>query len=455
MSIHNIELEKSILSTLMNHEDLLAESGVNLEPTDFYGERHKIIFSAIKALHNNNSGYDAVMVNDYLESESQLDAVGGSEYLADILMSSASKFNFKSYVERVQDLAKRRAAKDAFQLAIDSIDSKFDSHVETLVNDTIQNLNKINLGGDKEYTLAKDLTADFWTTFEAKERGEVEPFIDTGFVEFSNKLNLNKGDLCVIAGRPSMGKSTFAQNLLTYITKTTQKTGVFFSLEMPKVMVVERLVSAIGTVNLTTIKTGGKARPNNESREEYLSGISAGMHFLEELPIVIEDKAGITIGEIRSKLNVIRHKEGEIGVVVVDYIGLMGGIGKDIVNDIGEITKQLKNMAKEFDCPIIALSQLNRSLENRPDKRPKAADLRDSGKIEQDADQIVAIYRDEVYHERSADNADLAEAIILKNRNGVTGKVLLTFEGQYSRFCDFIAINHDNIPEKFMGGNHA
>ena len=194
MSIHNIELEKSILSTLMNHEDLLAESGVNLEPTDFYGERHKIIFSAIKALHNNNSGYDAVMVNDYLESESQLDAVGGSEYLADILMSSASKFNFKSYVERVQDLAKRRAAKDAFQLAIDSIDSKFDSHVETLVNDTIQNLNKINLGGDKEYTLAKDLTADFWTTFEAKERGEVEPFIDTGFVEFSNKLNLNKGD---------------------------------------------------------------------------------------------------------------------------------------------------------------------------------------------------------------------------------------------------------------------
>jgi replicative DNA helicase len=112
-------------------------------------------------------------------------------------------------------------------------------------------------------------------------------------------------------------------------------------------------------------------------------------------------------------------------------------------------------MAKEFDCPIIALSQLNRSLENRPDKRPKAADLRDSGKIEQDADQIVAIYRDEVYHERTADNADLAEAIILKNRNGVTGKVLLTFEGQYSRFCDFIAINHDDIPEKFMGGNHA
>ena len=455
MSLYNIELEKSILATLMSLEDLLAESGADLNPSDFYAERHKTIFAAIKNLHSEHNAYDVVMVSDYLKSTGEIDVAGGDDYLADILAAVVSRFNFNSYVNRVKDLAKRRELKEIFQNSLDSIDSKFDDHIESLVNDTIQSLNQTNLASDKDYVMAADLCADFWNTFEAKEHGDIEPFIDTGFIELSSKLNLNKGDLCVIAGRPSMGKSTFAQNLLTYITKTTQKTSVFFSLEMPKVMVVERLISAIGTVNLTTIKTGGKARPNNETREEYLSGISAGMHFLQELPIVIEDKAGITIGEIRSKLNVIRHKEGELGVVVVDYIGLMGGIGKDIINDIGEITKQLKNMAKEFDCPIIALSQLNRSLENRPDKRPKASDLRDSGKIEQDADQIIAIYRDEVYHERTKDNADLAEAIILKNRNGVIGKVLLTFEGQYSRFCDFIPVNQEAIPEKFTGGNHA
>lgn len=454
MSLFNLELEKSILATLMSIDEVIAESSIDLAPTDFYAGRHQVIYKAISDLHHDKQGYDVMMVLDYLQTHSTLDAAGGEEYLGELLSSPVSRFNLASYVKRIKDLSKRREMKRVCQESIDAI-TDFEQPVEMLVNSTIQALNTTNLAAETDYYIAGDLVEDFWYTFEAKEQGRVEPYIDTGFIELSSKLNLNKGDLCILAGRPSMGKSTFAQNILACITRNTQKIGVFFSLEMPKDMVVERLISAIGTVNLTTIKTGGKVRPNNESREDYLSGIQDGMTFLKNLPIVIDDKSSITVGQIRSKLNTIRHKQGEIGIVVVDYIGLMGGIGNDIVNDIGVITKELKAIAKDFSCPVVALSQLNRSLENRPDKRPKASDLRDSGKVEQDADQIIAIYRDEVYNERTADNADLAEALILKNRNGAIGKVLLTFEGQYSRFCDFIPVNHDDIPQKFIGGNHA
>lgn len=429
MDLYNIELERSALSSLMSIEGLLEQSGLEILDGYFYAGKHKEIFNAIKSLHDSKQSYDVVMVHEYLESRQGLEAIGGEEYLADLLNNApATKFNFESYVTRLKDLAKRREVKQIFQDNLAVIDD-FDIPNQDLISNTIASLNASNVATGTQVT-TRELCIDFFNLLNDKKNGKIEPYINTGFAELDNKLCLNRGDLCVIAGRPSMGKSTLAQNMLTFITQTTGKTGVFFSLEMPSMLVIERLTSAIGSVNLSHIKTG------HLTGEEW-DGATKAADFLGDVPLVIDDASNATVGEMRAKLNQIKHKQGKIGVVVVDYLGLMGGISKDPVNEIGEITKQMKAIAKDFDCPVLLLSQLNRSVEKNPDKRPRLSDLRDSGKIEQDADQVIALYRDE-YYNKDSQQQGVAEAIILKNRNGVTGTVRLGFEGQYSRFTNLV-----------------
>lgn len=443
MNLHNIDLEKSVLSSLMAFDDVIAEMGVELQSDDFFAGRHQVIFDAIQALHNERSSYDVVMVKDYLESRGQLEIAGGEGYLGDILTNSpATKFNLQSYLEKLKDLAQRRKLEQICKLGIDSL-SDFSKPISDVVNITVSSLS--DSGQAKgEYFFTGELYEAFLDTLEAKAKGSLEPYIDTGFAELDNKLNLNRGDLCVIAGRPSMGKSTLAQNMMTFITQTTGKIGVFFSLEMPKNLVMERLTSAVGEINLTRIKTG-------QLTEQEKHSLYPALSFLKNLPLIVDDNSNATIGDIRAKLNKIKHQHGEIGVVVVDYLGLMGGISKDPVNEIGEITKGMKAIAKDFDCPVLLLSQLNRSVEKNPDKRPRLSDLRDSGKIEQDADQVIGLYRDE-YYNKDSDQRGVAEAIILKNRNGITGTVNLGFQGEYSRFTQ-LTVN--DIPEKFLENRYA
>lgn len=439
--MYNIDLEKSVLASLLTHEDIIATTGVELCEQDFYAGRHQVICRAVLALHNQGQSYDVVMVNDYLQSHNLLD--DSEEILGELLNNSpATMFNFVHHVERLQALHQRRNIKHTLQQALERIDDvaiDIDEHL----NNTLEKLH-VSSTPKQDYAFTADLCLEFYNQFHAKVKGEVEPFIDTGFAELDNKLMLNNGDLCVIAGRPSMGKSTLAQNILTYITHTTGKTGVFFSLEMPKNMVMERLISAIGSVSLSTIKSGGRNHADGQPTESEFVGITNAISTLQNLPLVIDDTSSITVSQIRAKLNKIRHKQGEIGCVVVDYIGLMGGIGKDVVNDIGVITTQLKAIAKDFDCPVVALSQLNRGLETRPDKRPKMSDLRDSGRVEQDADQIIGVYRGEYYLNESSKAEERenlrgrAEAIILKNRNGIVGTAHLGFQGEFSRFVNLV-----------------
>lgn len=438
--LYSIDLEKSVLSSLLSIDDIIATTGVELCEQDFYAGRHQVILRAILALHSQDQSYDVVMVNEYLQSHDLLD--DSETILGDLIQNSpATMFSFGHYVERLQALRQRRTVKQALQQALEQVDN-MEVDIDEHLNKTLEELHVSNMP-KQDYAFTADLCVDFFNQFHAKVKGEIEPFIDTGFAELDNKLMLNNGDLCVIAGRPSMGKSTLAQNILTYITHTTGNTGVFFSLEMPKNMVMERLVSAIGGVSLSTLKSGGKNHADGQPTESEFVGITNAISTLKNLPLVIDDTSGITVSQIRAKLNKIRHKQGKIGVVVVDYIGLMGGIGKDVVNDIGMITTQLKAIAKDFDCPVVALSQLNRGLENRPDKRPRMSDLRDSGKVEQDADQVIGVYRGEYYANGDSKEREnlrgLAEAIILKNRNGIVGTAHLGFQGEFSRFVNLVS----------------
>lgn len=453
-NLFNIEIEKSIISSLLSIDHLLAESGVDLQEEDFYANRNQTIFGAIKSLHNSKLGYDATMVLDFLEKRNQLETAGGEGYLTAMLNTMpASKFNFVSHVNRLKDLSQRRRVQALCSETMATVENS-DKPIPDLISNVIGELSKSNQS-NSDFYMAGDLCQGFLDNLNDKVKGKIEPFIDTGFPALNNKINLNPTDLMIIAARPSMGKSTLAQNILLYITEKTNKTGVFFSTEMARNLVMNRLISAVGTVNLGTIMSGGannkgmidEAEVNKgEPTVEEWGGITSGIAFLKDLPLIIDDKSQITVGEMRAKLNKIRHDKGEIGVVVVDYIQILGGISNsnNRVTATGDVTNGLKNIAKDFNCPVIALSQLNRGLESRPDKRPMMSDLRESGEIEQIADQIVAIYRDEVYNEKT-EHKGVAEMIILKNRNGVKGTVRLGFEGKYSRFTNLMP-SFDNNP---------
>lgn len=434
MNLYNIEIEKNVLASLMSIDNLLATTGVNLQVHDFYSVRYQQIFEAILALHHDDKPYDIVMINDYLQSRGE----NLEDVLSEILQNGiTAKFNFLAYVERLQDLSQRRKLKQVYQNALDDV-INVETPITDLLNDTLAKLNNTD-NVKTGYSLTAELCNGFLDDLHAKIKGDIEPYIDTGFLALNGKIMLSNGDLCVIAGRPSMGKSTLAQNILTYITHTTGDIGVFFSLEMSKKMVMDRLVSAMGGVSLATLKSGGKNRADGQPSEQEWVGITNAMQTLKNLPLVIDDTPQISLGYLRATLNKISHQHGKVGVVVVDYIGLMAEAnGKDLVNGIGQITATLKTIAKEFNCPVIALAQLNRDLEKRPDQRPRMSDLRDSGKIEQDADQIIGMYRAEYYKPDDASLKGKAEAIVLKNRNGVIGGVELGFQGEFSRFVNLV-----------------
>lgn len=434
---HSIDLEKSVLAALMSLEDSYDRISDIINKSDFYAQRHQHIFEAITNLANANEPYDAMMVADWLEMQKMLESAGGNDYISDILSQSpGTMFNLTAYAQRVRELSTLRhiirTGNKMLELAFDPKDQSVSDILDVVESDIFSiNEQHSRRTSRKGPTKVNDVIANVIDTLqELKDNPTGMIGLETPFTELNNKTQgLQAGDLIIVAARPSMGKTTFAMNLCESVLHKTSLPVVVFSMEMPAESIVMRLVSSWGAIDQTHLRSG-------QMNEDEWGRFTNAVGHLHEKKLYIDDSTALPPSEVRSRCRrIAKDNGGQLGIVMVDYLQLMKvpGLGDNRVGEISEISRSLKALAREMKCPVVALSQLNRSLENRPNKRPIMSDLRESGAIEQDADLIMFIYRDEVYNENS-DAKGTAEIIIGKQRNGPIGTVRLSFEGKFTRF---------------------
>lgn len=436
---HNLMLEQGVLVALMTVSDSLDNINDVLQEQDFYAVRHKYIFRAITALANENSPYDAVLVHDWLIKNHLLEQAGGEEYLVKLMADTpTSYYHLETYAEKIKDLSTLRsmikAGSDMLQHAYDSkgrsVTELLDLAETQIFAIAEQHHNRQNADGPQPIS---QITAHVVEKLDELSKLDSNiTGLSTGFVELDNKTyGMQAGDLIIVAARPSMGKTTFAMNLVESVIFQHNLPALVFSMEMPSESIAMRLISSFGKIHQGHLRSG---KMNNDEWAKVTGTILQ----LQDKHLYIDDSSALPPTEVRSRARrVAKEHGGKMGVIMIDYLQLMKvpGMGDNRVGEISEISRSLKALAKEMNCPVIALSQLNRSLENRPNKRPVMSDLRESGAIEQDADLIMFIYRDEVYN-RDSKEAGTAEIIIGKQRNGPIGTVRLAFEGPYSRFSN-------------------
>lgn len=439
---HNIDIERALLASLMSIDDSFEKISDIVKAEDFYGERHKQIFNAISHLSRVNQPYDTLMVHDFLSQQNLLSVVGGEDYLMQINQSPATLFNLVPYAERVREFSVYRqlikSANTMLNLAYHPKKQTVSEILDVVESDIFRINEDYSRGTGKQgIRRVDDILESVVTQLdEMKNRRGGLIGLRTPFEELNGKTQgLQRGDLIVLAARPSMGKTTLAMNLAQEVLYQ-ELPVVMFSMEMPAESILMRMISAFSSIHQ------GNLRSANMSEDEWIR-LSQAVTFFQNTHLYIDDRNNLPPSEVRSTCRRIakNHPETGIGLIVVDYLQLMKvpGMENNRVQEIGEISRSLKALAREMNCPVIALSQLNRSLEQRTDKRPVMADLRESGAIEQDADLIMFIYRDEVYYKDKPDNKGFAEIIIGKQRNGPIGKLPLKFVGEYTRFDNLIA----------------
>lgn len=449
---HNINIEKALLSALMNIEGSFDKVAGVLESDDFYGDRHKYIFSCIEHLATANQPYDSLSVFESLSRQELLALTGGEQYLMEIEQNVGTMFHLENYAEKVKELSTyRKLINTANQMLEMSYRPKERTLAEILdsaesqlfsINESL-NKREGKQGLKEGHTVIQEVM-DYITEMQARGVGALVG-LDTSFDELNNKTQgLQKGHLLILAARPGMGKTTLALNLVQSVLNQ-QMPVVMFSMEMTASEIVLRLLSAWGGIPLSHIQTG------NLTPDDW-AYFNNGVGHLLQSHLYIDDRNGLTPSEVRSVCRKLskRHEKTGIGLIVVDYLQLMQVPSKaaNKVQEVAEISRSLKALAREMDCPVLALSQLSRDAEKRPNKRPMASDLRESGSIEQDADLILFIYRDELYNPDRSDNKGLADIIIEKNRHGARGKITLGFEGQYSRFKNLMHAIPDSYGEE-------
>ncbi|MCL1623411.1 replicative DNA helicase [Moraxella sp. Tifton1] len=438
---HSIDIEQALLASLMSIDESFESIDNIIKEDDFYGERHKHIFRAIAHLSKVNQPYDSLMVYDHLNTQNLLNAAGGEEYLMQINQSPATMFNLVPYAERVRELSVYRqlikSANNMLNLAYHPKKQTVSDILDTVEADIFRINENYSSGTGKQgvQNITDILTNVTNQLAELKARDGSMIGLSTPFEELNNKTQgLQKGDMIVVAARPSMGKTTFAMNLAESVLMQGLPV-VVFSMEMPAESIVTRMLSSLGQINQTNLRSG------NMSEQEWAQ-LSTAITMLQDTHLYVDARNNLPPNELRSTCRrIAKNHDGGLGMIIIDYLQLMKvpGMENNRVGEIGEISRSIKALAREMNCPVVALSQLNRSLEQRPNKRPVMSDLRESGAIEQDADLIMFIYRDEVYNKDKADNKGFAEIIIGKQRNGPIGTVPLKFEGQFTRFSNFIA----------------
>lgn len=427
---HNLAAEQSVLGSILLKEKAFISVVDLLSPGDFYRNSHQVIFQALLDLFQKSEPHDLVTLTNHLLSNQSLEKVGGAAYLASLTSIVPVTANIGSYAKIVRE---KSILRNLIRVNADIATRCFENQndIDQLVDDAEQAI--FDIAGRKSKTKFTALKEIIPGCFERVEqlfkRKEMITGVPTGYHGIDRlTAGLQPSDLVILAGRPSMGKTAFAMNIAQHAA-LMEKTGVaIFSLEMSKEQLSLRLLSSVGHIDSQRIRTG---KLQNEDWPRLIRAV--GM--LEDAPIYIDDSPAISILEMRSKIRRLAAQH-DIGLVLVDYLQLMRGRStENRTQEISEISRSLKALAKEYQVPILALSQLNRGLESRTDKRPMMADLRESGAIEQDADVICFIYRDEVYN-KAEDNPQkgIAEIIIGKQRNGPTGTVPLYFKKEYTMF---------------------
>lgn len=432
MQPHSAEAEQSVLGGLLLSADGWDAVAELVSDGDFYRLGHRLIFRQIAQLAEAAEPVDVITVADKLQARDELDAAGGLTYLAELAQNTPSASNIRAYAKVVRERACLRKLIEAAQEIAESGFNPDGRKSDELIDEAERRIMQIGEDGPKDGA-PKDinplLQAALGRIEELFQSGGAITGISTGFIELDNMTSgLQDSDLVIVAGRPSMGKTAFAMNLVEHAVLNQEKPILVFSMEMPADSLIIRMLSSIGRIDQTRLRNG-------KLEQEDWPKLSAAVTKLKDVPLYIDDTPALTPTEIRSRARRVAREHGGLGMIMVDYLQLMqvAGSSDGRTAEISEISRSLKAIAKEFKVPMVALSQLNRSLEQRPNKRPVNSDLRESGAIEQDADVIMFIYRDEVYHEESEEKG-IAEIIIGKQRNGPIGICRLAFIGQYTRF---------------------
>lgn len=433
---HSIEAEQAVLGGLMLDNRRFDEVSEIITAADFYRQGHRLIFGAAERLAGDSEPLDVVTLAEFLERAGDIDDAGGLSYLAELAEKTPGATNITAYAQIVRE---RSIMRQLVEVSGGIADSAFNPQGRTsdeLLDEAERNVFRIaearTKAGSGPQSINPILTKALSRIEELFESGDRITGLTTGFKDLDDWTSgMQPADLIIVAGRPSMGKTTFAMNIVENALLSSGAPILVFSMEMPADAIVMRMLSSLGRIDQTRMRSG-------RLEEDDWPRLTSAVSLLKDKPLYIDDTPGLSPTEMRSRARrVARENDGKLGLIMADYLQLMRvpGSTEGRTAEISEISRSLKGLAKELSCPVVALSQLNRSLEQRPNKRPVNSDLRESGAIEQDADVIMFVYRDEVYNEDTQDKG-IAEIIIGKQRNGPIGTVRLAFMGKYTKFED-------------------
>ena len=426
---HSVESEESVLGAMLMSTDAVNEVMDRLEADDFYVPAHRSIFAAVKLLFNTNQAIDAITVSEELRRSSELEKVGGVAYVTRLLDIVPSASNVDYYAGIVEETSQRRHLIRAGS-AITDLALRLDDEIASVLDRSEQTV--LNVAGRKVGEGMQAIGPLFFSTLEELEslegRGDEVTGLSTGFRDLDKKLTgLHPANLVIIAARPAMGKSALALNIATNVAMEGNPVAVF-SLEMAREEVASRMLCATARIDSMKVRTGNIG-------DNAWPRLTDAAGRLYDAPVFVDDSPVVTVTDIRAKCRRLKRQRG-LSQIVVDYLQLMqGGNRENRQQEIAEISRNLKNLARELEVPVIAISQLNRNLESREDKRPRLGDLRESGSLEQDADVVMFIYRDEYYNEQS-EKRGIAEVMVAKHRAGSTGPIDMTFMPEFTLFSD-------------------
>ncbi|MCL0085594.1 replicative DNA helicase [Thermodesulfovibrionales bacterium] len=442
----NIEAEQSVLGAIILDNEALPKAIEALSPDDFYKEAHRRLYKSIIALFERSEPIDIVTLTDYLRKSDEIEAVGGISYLSYLANSIPTSANIRYHAKIVSEKSMLRALiRTATQITSEVYENSRDAdevidYAQKMIFDITDKRTKIS------FSPLKDVIKDTFKMIEhLYDKKEAITGVPSGFKDIDELTSgFQSGDLIIVGGRPGMGKTAFALNVAGYVAANMRETVAVFSLEMPKEQLALRMICAESGVNSSSVRKGFIGK------QDWIKLTNAAGR-LADAPIFIDDSSMLTALEIRAKARRLKMEYGMLSLIVVDYLQLMRSMGKfeRREQEISDISRSLKALAKELKVPVIALSQLNRAVEQRGEKRPTLADLRESGALEQDADVIIFLYRDEFYNKNNPSNKGKAELIVAKQRNGPTGIVNLTYLADSTKFVDFTDLSYETGEEVY------